>query len=523
MFSEYVSAKRAADAENKFYAESKRYPYGASGRLNLFALFTEVAKQLISPAGRVGVIVQTSIATDSPMQKFWNHMADSRMVVSVLDFENRYRLFPDVHSNAKFCLLTLVGTAQPVRETRFAFFLHSTADLANRERVYTISPEELAGINPNTRQPALCRTRVDLELLEKIQRAGSILYDESANQLYQAEGWRAIMSATGSQHYKTQENLINAVKYDSYCYKDGGTVYVPLIESKMIHQFDHRYATFTTVDGSPLQGTNPRVIRDEEKERFELGAPRFWAVSDFVEDMYESKNWKSPWIVGYRDVTNSTNERTSIACVLPRVGLVQPLNGVTVRTARHAAYLVAALCSIPLDYVCRLKVPWTHLNVTVFSQLPIPRLEEVPDEISCRIIDIAIELTYTSSSLSPFAADLGYSAQPFVWDAKRRELLRVELDAYFAHLYGLTRDELRYILDPKDVLGDTFPSETFRVLKEREEKEFREYRTRRLVLEAFDKLAESPTFSGEMRKRQSAIVISGSQSLTVANTSGHQN
>ena len=45
--------------------------------------------------------------------------------------------------------------------------------------------------------------------------------------------------------------------------------------------------------------------------------------------------------------------------------------------------------------------------------------------------------------------------------------LRAELDAYYARLYGLTRDELRYILDPKEVHGEDFPGETFRVLKEK--------------------------------------------------------
>jgi hypothetical protein len=64
------------------------------------------------------------------------------------------------------------------------------------------------------------------------------------------------------------------------------------------------------------------------------------------------------------------------------------------------------------------------------------------------------------------------------------------LNRYPCHgkLYGLTRDELRYILDPKDVYGPDFPGETFRVLKEKEEKHYGEYRTRRLVLEAWDRL-----------------------------------
>ncbi len=85
------------------------------------------------------------------------------------------------------------------------------------------------------------------------------------------------------------------------------------------------------------------------------------------------------------------------------------------------------------------------------------------------------------------AAD-GCPLPPFKWDDDRRALLRAELDAYYARLYGLTRDELRYILDPKDVYGPDFPSETFRVLKEKEERAYGEYRTRRLVLEAWDRL-----------------------------------
>src|SRR5881396_3069165 len=80
---------------------------------------------------------------------------------------------------------------------------------------------------------------------------------------------------------------------------------------------------------------------------------------------------------------------------------------------------------------------------------------------------------------------------PYRWDEARRALLRAELDAWFARAYGLTRDELRYILDPADVHGPDFPGETFRVLKEKETAKFGEYRTRRLVLEAWDRLVST--------------------------------
>lgn len=106
-----------------------------------------------------------------------------------------------------------------------------------------------------------------------------------------------------------------------------------------------------------------------------------------------------------------------------------------------------------------------------------------------------LELTYTSHSLAPFARDLGYDGPPFVWDEDRRALLRAELDAFYARAYGLDRDELRYILDPADVMGPDYPSETFRVLKEKENRNFGEYRTRRLVLEAWDRMEADGTFT----------------------------
>ena len=79
-------------------------------------------------------------------------------------------------------------------------------------------------------------------------------------------------------------------------------------------------------------------------------------------------------------------------------------------------------------------------------------------------------------------------AQPYPFDPERRAILRAELDAYYARLYGLTEDELRYILDPASIMDADWPSETFRVLKEKEIKQYGEYRTQRLVLEAWQRL-----------------------------------
>ena len=84
---------------------------------------------------------------------------------------------------------------------------------------------------------------------------------------------------------------------------------------------------------------------------------------------------------------------------------------------------------------------------------------------------------------------------PFAWDEDRRAHLRADLDAFYARAYGLTRDELRYILDPADVKGPDYPSETFRVLKEKEIRQHGEYRTRRLVLAAWDRMEADGEFA----------------------------
>jgi hypothetical protein len=105
------------------------------------------------------------------------------------------------------------------------------------------------------------------------------------------------------------------------------------------------------------------------------------------------------------------------------------------------------------------------------------------------IVPRVLELTYTTHDMRSWAEDLGYQGAPFAWSTARRAELRAELDAYYARLYGLTEEELRYILDPSDVMGPDYPTETFRVLKRNELRDFGEYRTRRLVLEAWDRLS----------------------------------
>lgn len=206
-----------------------------------------------------------------------------------------------------------------------------------------------------------------------------------------------------------------------------------------------------------------------------------------VKILLESRRPK--YLLGWRDICRSTDERTVIASIMP---LCAVGNTCRILYARRKPALIAALYgnlnSLVYDFIARQKVGGTHLTYVYLKQFPTLRNEQyTPNDLDF-IVPRVLELTYTNHNLESFAEDLGYTGEPFLFEPERRHHLKCELDAYYAKLYGLTRDELRYILDPADVMGEDYPSETFRVLKKKEINEFGEYRSRRFVLEAWDRL-----------------------------------
>jgi hypothetical protein len=158
-------------------------------------------------------------------------------------------------------------------------------------------------------------------------------------------------------------------------------------------------------------------------------------------------------------------------------------------SAMHMSALVANISGLVFDFVARQKIGGANFNFYIPKQLPVFSPEGYSEPDLDFIVSRVLELTYTAHDVADWAKDLGYDGAPFAFDPNRRSVLRAELDAYYARLYGLTRDELRYILDPTDVMGADYPSETFRVLKDREKRDFNgDFRTQRLTLEAWDKL-----------------------------------
>lgn len=711
LWHDYQRALHGAESTSRFLRGSGQYPLTGRSDINTYSVFAERVRNLLNIRGRAGIIVPTGIATDDTNKRFFADVVEKGQLASLFDFENRQRLFPAVDSRMKFCLLTLTGSRTQTDATTFTFFATRTEHLRDPRRVFTLTADDIARINPNTRTLPVFRTRQDADLTRAIYQRVPVLVNERTGEnpwdvrfmamfhmsndshlfrtraelekqgyrlvgnvfvpsppspLSHAAGeggriaapdlssraageggyelpkasqeliararqlrreattaesllWellrdrrllgrkfrrqhpigqfiadffcddaRLIIEIDGAVHREptqqerdrlreeilrehgfamlrfTNEQIFDhteqvlreiAAFVTAHSYEHpsplsqslgrgvGGEGYLPLYEAKMIWHYDHRYGTYEGVrDRSSTQLPTPNE-RQHADPHFVV-QPWYWVPAEEVQA--HLGEWQRGWLLGFRNVARSTDERTAIFSLLPRVGVGNSLPVLLPSniSAPFVAGLVANFSTLPFDWVVRQKLAGVNMNFFYVEQLPVLPPEAYTPEDLRFIVPRVLELVYTSWDMKPFADDVwreadeglravirphpptpspaalgeGFPFPSFTWNEERRAILRAELDAYYARLYGLTRKQLRYILDPADLTereledildpreevadplepagyatraaASTFPGETFRVLKEKEIRQFGEYRTRRLVLEAWEKLAQ---------------------------------
>lgn len=474
---EYLAALRQANGERAFLGNSGRYPLAGRGRINTYAVFAETDRSLLSPTGRLGVIVPTGIATDATTQYFFKDLVTSKALASLYDFENRDRLFEAVDSRVKFCLLTLTGRAAPAEAATFAFFAHHPDDLRREGSVFSLTPEEIKLLNPNTGTCPVFHGRRDAEITLGIYRRHSVLIrhgspDGNPWRLSFMQGLFNMTSDSGL--FRTREQLEgDGWELEGNVFRKGTKEMLPLYVGLMTTFYDHRAADVVRSPTAVQRQNQPRYLSQEDKQdpsRFAL--PAYWVDANEVTSRLESR-WEYGWLLGFSDITSATNERTMVPCVIPRTAVGNNLP-VALSGTGAPACLNAALSSIAFDYAARLAVGGTHMNFFLLEQLPVPRPQSFHGRCAWsaeasleRWIEARVlELSYTAMDMKPFAESLGDGGPPFCWDSPRRAILRAELDAAFFHLYGIDRDDAQYILGTFPIANRKDPALTSRVLEE---------------------------------------------------------
>ncbi len=528
LYDQFEFAKRVAEASSAFFAaprdedptkidlskvgRARRYPWTGRGDVNTYALFAEHFQSLMRDGGRAGLIVPTSIATDITTAPFFGNLVAKRELISLFSFFEVRKWFIATDDRKAFCLLVLGTAVDPVR---FIFEVSDLQDLEIPERYFELSSDQIAELNPNTKTAPVFRTQHDARLTATIYRRVPVLFEHgpgatgnpwgvsfmamfhmsndsdlfrTASQLggtgYIQNGtdWvreggarpsQGIMALTGGRDVGELDLSIRAAPVTDR--------YVPLYEAKMIHQFDHRWATY---EG----GESREMTLAEKANAFVGGVPRYWVPQTEVTDRLSAAGWNQGWLMGWRRNARNTDERTMIFSALPRTGVGDSHFLLSLQaTAAQSAAFIGCMNSLSQDFIVRQKAGGVNMSFYLVEQFPILPPSAYSSHDLDFIVPRVLELTYTSHSMAAFARDLGHVGPPFVWDEDRRAHLRADLDGWYALAHGLSRDELRYVLDPKELMGSDYPSETFRVLREREISQYGEYRTARLVLAAYDR------------------------------------
>ena len=496
--SEYAYASEQASTAVRMARTGGDYPLLSGGDVNLYSLFIERAMRLVKPSGVVGLLVPSGIASDKTAARFFKGVATEGRLMALYDFENRRTrydappFFPDVDSRFKFCAFVASRLPQET-PADCGFFLQDISELDDAERCFPLTAAEFRRVNPNTGTAPIFRSRRDATLTTATYGRLPVFVDRSAEE--PAKAWPLKYSTmfhmtNDSDHFRTRvelEETEGAWACGNNRFDSPSGVWLPLYEGKMLQAFDHRAASIVVNSANVHRPAQPvQTTLQQHRDPTWLPEPQYWVLESRCE-------WSpdSGWVLGFKEITASTNARTFIAAILPAAGFGNKVPILIPDSQQRSEWLLAANFNATVfDFVTRQKVQGQTLNLFIIEQLTVVPPERYFDvrygpKTAAEIVrEAVLELTYTAHDMAPVAASMGHVDQsgeilpPFSWDEDRRHFLRAKLDAVYFHMYGITdRDDVRHIFS------------TFPIVERQDRQRFGHYRSRDLCLAWMNALA----------------------------------
>ena len=435
-----------------------RFRLYGKGDLSYQKVFLERAMELSKNA--VVLLVPSNFHTDEGAMLLRKEVFENYCLKELISFENRaHGWFKDIDPRFKFDIVffTKEKCDKPFKAafyvTRsdyeewgaenggsFSDFLKAVTFEYPVNLIPKISPDVLGVVE--------FRSEKDVAMVQKIRKDWKFLRDY---------GW----DIKSELHMTNDNDLFNT--------KGRGLV---LYEGKMIHQYEPffsepRYWVEEEKGRSRLLSKELSRIKrflKSEGERLGLKGKK---LEEFVKDNlkmaienFEKSIFKldyEDYRLAYRAIARSTDERTLISCILPpKVFMGHSLNyfkpyyyaiedGILVQRKRSyedTVYLMALLNSFVLDYYIRQRV---SANLTMFFlyELPIP---DVSEKLKQEVVEKAFRLLYRKDVYDDMAKELGMKVNEIKDENKRREL-RAELEIIIARdVFGLTREDVEFIL-----------------------------------------------------------------------------
>ena len=371
-----------------------------SGDLDLYKIFTERAHQLLKEGSLTGFVIPSGIYTDLGAKGLRTMLFDNSKIEAMYSFENKsHAIFPDVHASYKFVLLVFEKGGK-TKSFPCAFFLHSAEELKKAIENPTIMNIDFVKKSSPTSWGVLeIKSKKDYEIVQKLLKFPTLGE--------KIEGAWNIKLSRGF-------DMTN----DSSLFQTGKLVGVPMLEGKNIEQFTHQWK--------------------------EAPIPRYKIYEkDIKDNLREDQVYHTGYWLGFRDVASSTNHRTLLTTIIPPNYVCgNTINITKTDKLKDLCYLCGVLNSFVVDYFIRQKVS-AHVNMFSFKEIRVPRLSS-GKEFDAIIRKVA-QLVSITNEFQDLKKEIGIEHS--LTKESDRALAKAQIDVLVAKLYGITKEELAFILD----------------------------------------------------------------------------
>ena len=487
---------------SNFFRNSGSFKLTGRGDINLCPLFAENCLNLLNKGGRLGMVLKTGVISDFYMQEFTQDLVTKKKIISIIDFTNRKKIFPDVVANERFMLFTGTKSGYGPEEITISILNETLVDIKNQKKRINLKYGDITLLNPNTRTIPFFSNRKDLDLCLKLYRNNPVLIKQEKDQeenTWQIEYLRMFDMANDSKLFRDKEWLVEKgfKKRVLGYFESADERFIQLYEGKLFNIYDSRFGSFENIPRKKRFGTKaePNHPNEEEKANIDYEIePRYWINESAVKSRYSEKKIPEDAIFVFRNICRSyTDSRTARGALIPPIAvahsaavLIFRQKDIIERIKSEIAF-AAIFNSFTFDFISRLKLGSVNFSKFILEQICAPQPSVFEKIYAFRenkktalewIVDLAPSLAYNTVSMAKFFKPLGVN-KPIPWSSEERHRNMCFIDAIIAHLYGLSLSDYKYIFT------------RFPILKNQEETKFGEFKSRRYCLEFFDSIEKS--------------------------------
>jgi len=496
LFGDWQEFSREREAFKEFHRIHPALALSSYKKLNLYASFLELASALSRGDGTAGLIIQGGLLSDESRSRLSSHLMRSSRIRAYYEFNNTNGIFRDIHRQQSFAVITLLGREKKVDPFILAFGCESIDDIADPVKLIQLNPRDMELMSPIDGTVPKARNAAELGLIAHIyRRVPPFCSIQASKGMGPATIFNITTANAGMDLLRPDESFADTRLVFASRVSDN---WVPLMEGKYVANYSCRNSTFKGCSMEEiLKGSSKRVPSGEDGRSGEPAMPRWWMRSEQVSERIRQLGIKTRWMLGFCDVTNSENQRTALCSFLPTTAASHTLWIFTGEISfEHAAMLCACINSLAFDFIAKRRVSSRHLTKAIFQQLPILPAGFGTYKCTWEDIPLAAWLASRVCSIYRNVPEVSLPANATALASELPpEIAQAEIDACMLAIFLANKESSfeQLVLDEKllqeaRLVHIPLILSVFSSLRDAERDSYGEYRTQRLVLEAWDRL-----------------------------------